>query len=548
MAKVIGEGTYGCVHKPQLYCNNSRSRKRGKISKLLKKDDAEKELKEYKIMKEIDPDDSYYLGEPMSCDADDGDYNKKSLKDCRSLYKHDANLINSLQKYKLIIMEDGGDSLKKFSRDMEKMEKSEQNKTLMEKFWIEAHRILIGLKVFQENDVVHHDLNNNNIVYNKTKDRINFIDFGLMRRKSKLIEDSKNTKNGFSIYHWSFPPDCRFLNKKIYDKTSNSSESVKQKYYKNIRELNEKTVESKSFSSATMSFLYFVSDDSDFLNQKVITDNILKGFGNTFLNQVKSGGNYYKDYLEKCTSTIDLYGVGLAFLSVLRTTHKFINNKLATDLKELFLRMVDTDLAMRINVDDTIKRYESILTSNGLLEKYAVSLHYSLADKESKSNKPIVVDINKISKSINKESLKESVKEIGKEIEKNEVILEPKPAKVCSEGKEFNPKTNRCIKICKEGFERDENFKCKKIHNKSLKIREFPHKDSVVLTKIRQETRKNKQDNEKGPKICSADKELNPLTNRCVKRCPEGQFRNENFHCRKKKTFKIRKRRITIRT
>ena len=37
----------------------------------------------------------------------------------------------------------------------------------------------------------------------------------------------------------------------------------------------------------------------------------------------------------------------------------------------------------------------------------------------------------------------------------------------CPQGKERNPKTKRCIKVCKNGYSRDQDFKCKK--NKTQK-------------------------------------------------------------------------------
>jgi hypothetical protein len=39
-------------------------------------------------------------------------------------------------------------------------------------------------------------------------------------------------------------------------------------------------------------------------------------------------------------------------------------------------------------------------------------------------------------------------------------------------------------------------------------------------------------------KICPPEKELNPATNRCVKRCEPGQTRNAKFRCKKNKTKK----------
>ena len=37
--------------------------------------------------------------------------------------------------------------------------------------------------------------------------------------------------------------------------------------------------------------------------------------------------------------------------------------------------------------------------------------------------------------------------------------------KECPPDKELNPKSNRCVKKCDEGYERNENFKCVKIRN-----------------------------------------------------------------------------------
>ena len=47
MSIVIGEGTYGCVHKPPLLCEGETVAENNKISKLMTTADATKEMKEY---------------------------------------------------------------------------------------------------------------------------------------------------------------------------------------------------------------------------------------------------------------------------------------------------------------------------------------------------------------------------------------------------------------------------------------------------------------------------------------------------------------------
>lgn len=44
--------------------------------------------------------------------------------------------------------------------------------------------------------------------------------------------------------------------------------------------------------------------------------------------------------------------------------------------------------------------------------------------------------------------------------------------KLCPDGKELNPKTNRCNKLCPHGFLRNENFQCRKCIKQYLPLAE----------------------------------------------------------------------------
>ena len=48
MSEVIGEGSYGCVHRPSLQCTKKKVSK-NKISKLMTRKHLDKELKEFKL-------------------------------------------------------------------------------------------------------------------------------------------------------------------------------------------------------------------------------------------------------------------------------------------------------------------------------------------------------------------------------------------------------------------------------------------------------------------------------------------------------------------
>jgi hypothetical protein len=76
---VIGEGTYGCIHEPSLECKNKSIKYNKKISKILLKKYAKKEMNEYNMLSKIDKKHDYYLGNPILCDPTNNEYNLKSI-------------------------------------------------------------------------------------------------------------------------------------------------------------------------------------------------------------------------------------------------------------------------------------------------------------------------------------------------------------------------------------------------------------------------------------------------------------------------------------
>ncbi len=93
----------------------------------------------------------------------------------------------------------------------------------------------------------------------------------------------------------------------------------------------------------------------------------------------------------------------------------------------------------------------------------------------------------------------------------------------CPEGKEFNPKTTRCVKKCNIGFTRNPAFRC-------VKLKKTRSLSSAKKVKT------------KSQKKCVTGKEINPKTSRCVNICKPGHIRNEKFKCIKQNT----KRNINI--
>ena len=93
---VIGEGAYGCVHKPSLKCKDKSMAYSDKISKLLLNEDADIEMNTYLNMNKIDKSKKYYLGKPIKCNLKNDKYTLKSIKKCK---KSSEILSNILMRY-----------------------------------------------------------------------------------------------------------------------------------------------------------------------------------------------------------------------------------------------------------------------------------------------------------------------------------------------------------------------------------------------------------------------------------------------------------------
>jgi hypothetical protein len=81
----------------------------------------------------------------------------------------------------------------------------------------------------------------------------------------------------------------------------------------------------------------------------------------------------YQMFIKKSITSIDVYGLGITLLYILKNTKRLVKEQLYTDLHNLGLNMVNADLVKRVTADDALSQYETILTENGLMSKYNIS-------------------------------------------------------------------------------------------------------------------------------------------------------------------------------
>jgi hypothetical protein len=118
--------------------------------------------------------------------------------------------------------------------------------------------------------------------------------------------------------------------------------------------------------------------------------------------------------------------------------------------------MISNHLPSRVEPLEALHQYEELLEKHGLLTKYKKHFeNHILRDKVEKKTK--------LDKKIDK--IKNVDLKMTPEEEAN--LYLPPTDKICPEGKEINPFTNRCVTICKDDQIRNEKFKC--VKNKTRK-------------------------------------------------------------------------------
>jgi serine/threonine protein kinase len=207
--KIIGEGSYGCVAKPSLMCQGSTRRNyKNKVSKIMLSKYADLEYNEMKAITKINGIDKYIVSLPELCRPVTDDNFKTTLKYCEN-----KKLLKAIDSdFRLLVYEDGGVSLNQFARDL--LPSLTENDINI--FLTRIHHLLEGLCFLHENDIVHHDIKSRNIVYNIETNVIKFIDFGLVKRRSQLIQESETSTNSMAQEWDNFPPEYEFANRNEY--------------------------------------------------------------------------------------------------------------------------------------------------------------------------------------------------------------------------------------------------------------------------------------------------------------------------------------------
>ena len=379
---LIGQGSYGCVFKPGLMCNG-KPPSNNKISKLMIKKEAIKEINELKKIDKIDKEFIFHIETPKICDISKNDYiNEPGIENCNIIRKTNRrdSLVNLEYNY-------GGITLKELlERNLINSEK------LIKTYFTNFENLFYGLYQMNKNNFMHNDIKDENIVIHPKDLKIKYIDFGLSRNINKNLSEFEI--NIYKYGYFAYPFETFLLNEEVYNHYKYGSS-------KNIDIFNSMKLE-------------YEFGFTPYINRKYISG-YYKLYETTWLNDKREyieliKNTNYEEFKNELLKKLDIFSLGLVLM---KSYYHIFNEKIdLTNIKSKKDNLLKYHLLELINAM-TDSFYKERISAKEALRYYRVNII------------PLVSDII-----ITKSSMKEPSKTLKKR---------------CPEGKVLNPKTNRCV-------------------------------------------------------------------------------------------------------
>lgn len=201
--QIIGQGTYGCVFRPNIECSKKNLGDPSFLSKIQKSDKTMRN--EIEIGKRL-PKSIRFAGIVETCPITVGKIGKEGVEKCKMLQKNKKmHLVSNKIKYA------GKETISEYLENIIKTDKNtEKNSEKYIKEVINTHLYLLeSLVVLNTSNVLHLDMKYNNIMMREKRPVI--IDYGLSFAKDLLNIDKyklKKSKNPFGIAVNYYIPWC----------------------------------------------------------------------------------------------------------------------------------------------------------------------------------------------------------------------------------------------------------------------------------------------------------------------------------------------------
>jgi serine/threonine protein kinase len=200
--KVIGEGAYGCVTKPSLECTDGYD-VRGKVSKIMNEPDAQDEMEHLMELYSIKGIEKFVVPKPHLCTPVEGTILNHMINNC--VNKRLKHVFSNIQ---IIVSEDGGVTLDVLLKEWLPYMTSSDICT----FVLQWMTLFDFLCFFHKNELMHHDIKMQNVLYNIKKKKLYIIDFGKLIHFNDYIKSAKENQNREGISWSNYPTETPCIN------------------------------------------------------------------------------------------------------------------------------------------------------------------------------------------------------------------------------------------------------------------------------------------------------------------------------------------------
>tara|TARA_Y100000817_G_scaffold256118_1_gene209395 strand:- start:5328 stop:6347 length:1020 start_codon:yes stop_codon:yes gene_type:complete len=329
MAKLIDEGSYGCVYYPSVPCKGKSNTKI--ISKI--QTDDETSRREFILGSLIEKIPNYFLyfapvKKKCSIDISTASFNDKKSCSLFKTYK-DKKFVNQIMPYVQ------GGSIREFvtKRKHPKL----VSRVLLDGF---SH-LLKGLNILHKNDICHFDIKLDNILVDEVRNIPIWIDFGLSIQISDLKKNVKKYFFMFNAEYNSWPIEIHLANYLLHENENPSAEDIEKicTTFTNSIKDSLSVEELHKYKKDSIQYL------SSLMERKEPIHEIIK---------------HWREW--------DIYAICFEYLNIFNYLQ--VKNPLAKQLKILFKQNMHPDPRKIKNIKETLISFEKILDKYGTVENY----------------------------------------------------------------------------------------------------------------------------------------------------------------------------------
>lgn len=347
MSKLLSQGSFGCVYYPSLSCKGKPEQTKDYLSKLQKKDfNSENEkLIGKKIIKNIPDYKKHFVPILSYCDINLSEIDSKELSKCNVVSKNETMRFE-LQKMKyvqsslLFSFIDNSSNPRKIIFNM-----------------IELYSFIIhSIEILANNQIVHFDLKNDNILFSLQARTPLLIDFGISIDMDKLLNPltrSQYLDNYFYVYapqYYVWPLEVHFINYLVHVKPTANLEEIRQLCKKYVTENRGLDVFSENFKKEYYKrAVQSLSKYADYTSKDTVIAELIQ---------------HYK--------TWDNYSISILYLRILYAIFqgKYPNNSFIVSFSELLTLNIHPNPLKRKSLRDSLKIFHKLFYNSKNPENY----------------------------------------------------------------------------------------------------------------------------------------------------------------------------------